>query len=60
MKYNSPNGYYVRRVSLPVIDLCKDVGILVDVALKFHGHIRSIVGKSSGMSVNLLLNALTF
>ena len=29
----------------------KDLGILVDTELKFHGHIKSIVGKSSGMSV---------
>ena len=37
---------------------CKDSGILVDTEFKFHGHIRSIVGKSSGMSVNLLNSML--
>ena len=39
-------SYYVRGVSLPFIDSCKDLGISVDTELKFHVHIRSIVGKS--------------
>ena len=45
---------YVRGVGLPFVDSCKDLGVLVDAELKFHGHIRYIVGRSSGMSVNLL------
>ena len=40
-------SYYVRGVDLPFIDS----GLLVDTELKFHGHNRSIVGKSPGMSV---------
>ena len=43
---------------MPFVDSCKDLGISVDTELKFHGHIRSIVGKSSGMSVNLLNSTL--
>ena len=43
---------------MPFVDSCKDFGILVDTELKFHRHIRSIVGKSSGMSVNLLNSML--
>ena len=43
---------------LPFVDSFKDFGALVDTELKFYGHIRSIVGKSSGMSVNLLNSTL--
>ena len=46
-------SYCVRGMSLPFVDSCKDLGILVDTELKLHGHLLSIVGKSSGMSVNL-------
>ena len=41
-------------MDLPFVYSCKDLGILVDTELKLHGHIRSIVGKSSEISVNLL------
>ena len=44
-------NYYVRGVGLQFVDSCKDLGILVDAELKFYGLSRSIVGKSSGMSV---------
>ena len=47
-------SYYVRGVGLPFVDSCKNLGMLVATELIFHGHIISIVGKSSGMSVNLL------
>ena len=49
-----PRLDYVRGESLPFVDSWKDLGILVDTELKFHWHNRSIVGKSSGTSVNLL------
>ena len=48
-------SYYVHGVSLP---FGLDLGILVDTKLKFHMHIKSIVGKSSGMSLNLLNSTL--
>ena len=38
---------------LSFVDSCKDLVILVDMEFKLHVYIRSIVGKSSGMSVNL-------
>ena len=47
-------SYFVRGVGLLFVDSCKNLGILVDTELKFHRHIRSIVGKSSRMLVNLL------
>ena len=47
-------SYYVRGVGLPFVDTCMDSGIIVDTELKFHGHVKSIIGKSSGISVNLL------
>ena len=47
-------SYYVRGVGSPFVDSCKDLDIIVDTGLKFHGYIRSIVEKSSGISVNLL------
>ena len=43
---------------LSFVDSCKDLVILVDMEFKFHVYIRSIVGKSSGMSVNLLNSTL--
>ena len=51
-------SYYVRGLGLQFIDSCKDLGILVDTELEFHVHIESIVGRSSGMSVNLLNSTL--
>ena len=50
--------YYVCGVGFPSVDSCKDFCILVDTELKFHWHSRSIVEKSSGMSVNLLSSTL--
>ena len=49
-------------MGLPFVDSCKDLGALMYTYLKFHVHIRSIVGQSSGMSVNLYtkLDALPF
>ena len=46
-------SYYVRGMGLPFVESCKDLGILVETELKFHGNIRSIVAKSSRMSVSL-------
>ena len=51
-------SYYYCGAGLSFVDSCKDSGILVDTELKFHGHIRSIVGESSGMSVSLLNSVL--
>ena len=51
-------SYHVCEVGLPFVDSCKDLGTLVDPELKFDGHIRYIVGESSGMSVNILNSTL--
>ena len=51
-------SFYVCGVCLLFVYSCKDLSILVDTELKFHGHIRSIVEKSSRMSVNLLNSTL--
>ena len=45
-------------VGLLSVDSYKDLGIIVNTELKFHRHIRTIVRKSSGMSVNLLSSTL--
>ena len=45
---------------MPFVDSFKDLGILVDTEIKCHGHFRSIVETSSGMSVNLLNSTLRF
>ena len=45
-------------MGLPLVESCEDLSILVDTELKFDGHIRSIAGKSSRISVNLLNSTL--
>ena len=51
-------SHYVRGVGLSFADSCKVLDVLVDTELRFHVHIRSIIGKSSAMSVNLLNSTL--
>ena len=51
-------SYYVRTVGLLFIDSCKDLGISVDTELQFDGHIRSIVGKRSGTSVEVVFGII--
>ena len=51
-------SYYVRGMDLPFVYSRKDLAILLDTELQFHGHIRSLIGKSSEMLVNLLNSTL--
>ena len=48
------NHYYIGNNSIPLTDLSKDLGILVDTKLRFHNHIQSMAAKASGVSSNLL------
>lgn len=32
--------------------MLSDLGVMVDVGLKFYGDVRSVVGKASGLSCN--------
>ena len=34
------------------------VGVVVDVGLKFHHHVREVVGKASGLANNLLRSTI--
>ena len=45
-------------MGLPFVNSCKDLSTLVDMELKFCGHIKAIVGKMSGMLVNFLKSTL--
>ena len=52
------NNYFINGSMLPFSHSCRDLGVLVDVDLKFHGHIRSVVAKASGLSMNILKTTL--
>ena len=54
-----PHGRYVLNGEpLSVVTSHRDLGILVDSNLRFHEHIRSLVNKAAGLSVNLLRSTL--
>ena len=46
--------YSLGGVLLDFVDEYKDLGVLVDVKLRFHSHIQSIVHGAAGMANNLL------
>ena len=46
--------YNIGGVSLDVVKYSRDLGILVDVDLKFHHHVRELVCRASGLSNSLL------
>ena len=39
---------------LEFVGNCKDLGVIVDVKLRFHEHVRCVVGRASGLIGNLL------
>ena len=46
--------YNLGGVPLDFVDEYKDLGVLVDVKLRFHSHIQSVARKAAGMANNLL------
>ena len=47
-------SYYLNGVRIELVRSFKDLGVLVDDDLKFHGHIRRAVQKAGGMASGLL------
>ena len=47
-------SYFLEGNPIPVIDQATDLGVLVDVSLKFHGHIQTVAHKAGGLAESLL------
>jgi len=50
--------YNLCGVDLGVEESVRDLGILVDSSLRFHAHVRQVVGKNSGLANNILRSTL--
>ena len=48
------SGYFLNNVKLPAVESHRDLGVLVDSALKFHVHINAIVGKANALACQIL------
>ena len=46
--------YKIGNSAMEIIKCHRDMGILVDSELKFHGHVSALVWKAVGVSHNLL------
>ncbi len=52
------SSYSLLGQTIPMVTSHKDLGVTVDTTLRFHIHIRGIVNKASGLSVNFLRSTL--
>jgi hypothetical protein len=50
--------YYLSGTPLEFVQSHRDLGVVVDVGLKFHHHVREVVGKASGLANNLLRSTI--
>ena len=50
--------YYLSGIPLKFVQSHRDLGVVVDVKLKFHHHVREVVGKASGLANNLLRSTI--
>ena len=48
------NNYFLDGRDIQMVNVHKDLGILVDTSLRFHMHVRSVVNGASGLAANLL------
>ena len=46
--------YTLNGTQLKIVSSHKDLGVVVDTDLKFHGHIRDVAHKAGGLALNLL------
>ena len=46
--------YTLNNLDLQATDSHRDLGVVIDVSLKFHEHVRSTVNKAAGLSMNML------
>ena len=46
--------YHINNVKLDFVDSYKDLGVIIDTSLKFHDHIRTVVGRMGGLLNDLL------
>ena len=47
-------SYILNGNQIPVQEKATDLGVIVDVSLKFHGHVQSVAHKAGGLAENLL------
>ena len=47
-------SYTINGTPLNVVSCQRDLGVMVDSALKFHTHIREITNKANGVAANIL------
>ena len=52
-------AYSTYGTNLLLVDLYKDLGIMIDSGLKFHAHIKVVIGKAGVMINNLLQNTVS-
>ena len=52
--YGPFSSYFIDGEPIEFTDSCTDLGVKIDVSLKFHDHIRSAVNKAGGVANNLL------
>ena len=50
----SQSPYSISNATIKFVHSHPDLGVLIDRELKFHGHVRRVVGVASGLSVNIL------
>jgi hypothetical protein len=48
------NGYFMRDVPMEFVESHSDLGITIDLSLKFHVHIRGVAARAGGLASNLL------
>ena len=46
--------YRINNVKLDFVNSYKDLGVIIDTSLKFHDHIRTVVGRMGGLLNDLL------
>ena len=51
---NASRRYFLNGKELQVVQSYKDLGVVVDVGLKFHEHVRGVVCRASGLMGDLL------
>ena len=52
------SGYFLGLTELLLVHSHRDLGVLVDPSLRFHGHVDSLVRKASGLANNLLRSTI--
>lgn len=52
------SDYYIKNSQIKFVQTHADLGLTIDISLKFHDHIRNITRKANGLASNLLKSTL--